>query len=125
MRTGDNASQCQSTLRKFVAFIKGQNSKAEEMAHVNRSLVRAFMDAETARGVTAKTWNDTLKLLRATFKYLLPAGAINPFSDMPTHETERAGVRCRGSFGRCRPFRPIGPFPQQIPGWLRMLRPDR
>jgi integrase len=46
------------------------------------------MTAEEARGVTAKTWNDTMKLLRATYKYLLPAGSINPFSSMPTKETE-------------------------------------
>ena len=46
------------------------------------------MDAEADRGITAKTWNDTLKSLRATFKYLLPAGAINPFSDLPTRATE-------------------------------------
>ena len=46
------------------------------------------MDAEAKRGVTAKTWNDTLKLLRATFRYLLPAGGINPFADTPTRETE-------------------------------------
>jgi hypothetical protein len=38
--------------------------------------------------VSAKTWSDTLKLLRATFKYLLPAGAINPFLDIPTKDTE-------------------------------------
>ncbi|MEI7732813.1 MAG: integrase [Verrucomicrobiota bacterium] len=82
------ASQCQSTLKRFATQIKEQNAKADEIAHVTRTLARAFMDAETQRGVTAKTWNDTLKLLRATFKYLLPAGAINPFSDMPTRETE-------------------------------------
>ena len=46
------------------------------------------MDAEAKRGVTGKTWNDTLKLLRATFKYLLPAGGINPFAGTPTRETE-------------------------------------
>lgn len=82
------ASQCKVALGKFAAFIKAQNPQAEELALVTRPLARAYMEAETARGVTAKTWNDTLKLLRATFKYLLPAGAINPFSDMPTHETE-------------------------------------
>jgi integrase len=51
-------------------------------------MARAFMKAEEARGVTAKTWNDTLKLLRAAYKYLLPAGGINPFSNLPTRETE-------------------------------------
>jgi integrase len=82
------ASQCKSTLKRFVGFVRSENPKAEELAHVTRTLTRSFMDAEAARGVTAKTWNDTLKLLRATFKYLLPAGAINPLSDVPTKETE-------------------------------------
>ncbi|HEY5233667.1 MAG TPA: tyrosine-type recombinase/integrase [Verrucomicrobiae bacterium] len=82
------AAQCQSTLKRFVVFVNQENKKAEEIAHITRSLARSFMAAESNRGVTAKTWNDTLKLLRATFKYLLPAGAINPFSDLPTRETE-------------------------------------
>ena len=81
-------SQCQSTLKRFAARVRQENTKAEEIAHVTRTVARAFMDTESKRGVTAKTWNDTLKLLRATFKHLLPAGAINPFSDMPTRETE-------------------------------------
>jgi integrase len=82
------ASQCQSTLKRFAEFVHQANVKAVEIAHVTRTAARSFMDAESNRGVTAKTWNDTLKLLRATFKYLLPVGAINPFSDLPTRETE-------------------------------------
>ena len=82
------ASQCQSTLKRFAGLVQQANVKATEIAQVTRSMARSFMDAESNRGVTAKTWNDTLKLLRATFKYLLPAGAINPFSDLPTRETE-------------------------------------
>ncbi len=82
------ASQCQSTLKRFAEFVHRENVKIVEIAHVTRTAARSFMDAESNRGVTAKTWNDTLKLLRATFKYLLPAGAINPFSDLPTRETE-------------------------------------
>jgi len=89
-RTPDKryASQCQSTLKRFVGAVQEQSASADEMAHVTRAVARSFMAAESKRGVSAKTWNDTLKLLRATFKYLLPAGAINPFSDMPTRETE-------------------------------------
>ncbi|MEI6074453.1 MAG: hypothetical protein WCS94_02690 [Verrucomicrobiota bacterium] len=75
-------------MKRFAKFVREENPKAEEMAHVTRTLARAFMDAEAKRGVTAKTWNDTLKLLRATFRYLLPAGGINPFADTPTRETE-------------------------------------
>ena len=82
------ASQCQSTLKRFAEFVQKLNPKAEEIAHVTRTVARSFMDAEEKRGVTPKTWNDVLKLLRATFMHLLPAGAINPFSDMPTRETE-------------------------------------
>lgn len=82
------AAQCRSTLARFAVFVRAQNPKAEEISHVTRDLARAFMEAEDARGVTAKTWNDTLKLLRASYKYLLPAGSINPFSGVPTRETE-------------------------------------
>ena len=82
------AAQCKSTLTRFAEFVCQENPKAEELAQVTRSVARAFLDAEAKRGVTGKTWNDTLKLLRATFKYLLPAGGINPFADTPTRETE-------------------------------------
>ena len=82
------AAQCRSTLARFAVFVRAQNAKAEEISHVTRDLARAFMEAEDSRGVTAKTWNDTLKLLRASYKYLLPAGSINPFSGIPTRETE-------------------------------------
>ncbi len=71
-----------------------QNAKkALELAQVTRSVARAFMDAEGKRGVTGKTWNDTLKLLRATFKYL-PAGGRHQsrLPDTPTRETEVRGV---------------------------------
>jgi integrase len=85
---GRYASQCQSILKRFAEFVHRENVKAVEIAQVTRTAARSFMDAESNRGVTAKTWNDILKLLRATFKYLLPAGAINPFSDLPTRETE-------------------------------------
>ncbi len=82
------ASQCQSTLNRFAAFVRQENPKVLEIAQITRTMARAFLDAEAKRGVTGKTWNDTLKLLRATFRYLLPAGGINPFADTPTRETE-------------------------------------
>lgn len=89
-RTPDErySKQCQSRLKQFADFVRGQNCKAEELAHVTRTLARAFLDAEGKRGVTAKTWNDTLVLLRATCQHLLPAGSVNPFSGVPTRETE-------------------------------------
>ncbi|MFH1066660.1 MAG: tyrosine-type recombinase/integrase [bacterium] len=82
------AGQCQAILRRFVSYLHEKNPNANEVAHVTRTLARSFLDAEAGRGVAAKTWNDTLKLLRATCKYLLPLGSINPFLGIPTKETE-------------------------------------
>jgi len=82
------SSQCQSTLKRFAEFVRSENVKATEIAHVTRLVAQSFLDAESKRGVTAKTWNEILKLLRTTFKHLLPVGAINPFSNLPTRETE-------------------------------------
>lgn len=82
------AAQCRSTLKRFADFVRKHNAQAVDLGHVTRQTARAFMEAEAERGVTAKTCNDTLKLLRATCKYLLPAGSINPFSDVPMLESE-------------------------------------
>ena len=82
------SSQCQSTLKRFAEFVRSENVRATEIAHVTRLVAQSFLDAESKRGVTAKTWNEILKLLRTTFKHLLPVGAINPFSNLPTRETE-------------------------------------
>ena len=82
------ASQCESTLKRFAGFIKRHNTGALDLGHITRSAARAYMDSETERGVTAKTWNDTLLLLRGTLKRLLPEGSINPLSGIPTRETE-------------------------------------
>jgi integrase len=87
-RTPDEqyASQCKSKLNQFLAHVQPQNAKATEIAQVTRKMARAFLAAEQKRGVTPKTWNDTLVLLRATFQHLLPPGGINPFSGIPTRE---------------------------------------
>ena len=82
------AKQCRATLTDFATFARKQNAQADDLGHVTRQAAQAFMEAEAARGVTAKTWNDTLKLLRASCKHLLPAGSINPFESMPTRDTE-------------------------------------
>jgi len=82
------ADQCKSTLDRFVKFVQDKYPQTIELMLVTPTIARAFMDAEAERGVTSKTWNDTLKLLRATYKHLSPNGGINPFEKMPTKETE-------------------------------------
>lgn len=81
-------AQSQVTLRRFAGFVARENPKATEVAHVTQTLAQAFMAAEANRGVTARTWNDTLSLLRTTFKALLPAGVVNPFLAVPMRETD-------------------------------------
>jgi integrase len=80
------AAQSRSTLARFAVFVRTQNPKVEEISHVTRDIARTFMEAEAARGVTARTWNGTLQLLRTSCRNLLPAGSINPFSGIPTRE---------------------------------------
>lgn len=84
------AGQCKATLRRFATFIGERCLDADELAAVARDHVAAFMEAETTRGVSPKTWNDTLKLLRGTFKHLQPeADAYRRFlTNAPTRETE-------------------------------------
>ena len=82
------AKQCKKTLKRFSEFVQEHFPNTTEIARVSRTIARAFMEAESKRGVSGKTWNDTLKLLRATFKYILPPGGINPFFALPTRETD-------------------------------------
>ena len=82
------AGECRAGLERFVGFVRREFPKVEELAEVTRTVARAFLDAESQRGVTGRTWNGTLHLLRSTCSCLMPAGAINPFSDTPTKDTE-------------------------------------
>jgi integrase len=80
--------QSKVALQRFADFVAKENPKAEEVAHVTRALAQAFMDKEANRGVTARTRNDTLSLLRTAFKALLPGGVINPFLSVLMQEAE-------------------------------------
>jgi integrase len=84
------ADQCRKTLERFTTFAAEHQRGVKEFVAVKSETAKAFMAAEEARGVSPKTWNDTLKLLRATFKHLhphLPDGS-NPFHGLVTKSTE-------------------------------------
>ena len=68
-----------SILKRFVSFVKERNRRAVDLGHVDETATAAFMEAETKRGVSARTWNGALKLLRTTFRHLLPSGSPDPF----------------------------------------------
>ena len=80
--------QCRSTIKRFVDFVKEQNKAIRDISRITPALAKSFMDVEAKRGITAKTWNDTLLLLRSVFRHLLPTGATNPFQFIPTRVTE-------------------------------------
>jgi integrase len=77
-----------SILKRFVSFVKERNRRAVDLGHVDETATAAFMEAETKRGVSARTWNGALKLLRTTFRHLLPSGSPDPFAKLVTREEE-------------------------------------
>ena len=85
------AHQCRIRLERFAAFGGRAPARASsEFVAIKPETAKAFMAAEEARGVSPKTWNDSLKLLRATFKHLHPhlADGMNPFHGLVTKATE-------------------------------------
>ena len=82
------ASQCRSTLERFVAFLREQYPKVSEVGQVSRSMALAFLEVESKRGITGKTWNDKLKVLRRMFRAALPSGHLNPLMDVSSRESE-------------------------------------
>lgn len=82
------ALQGKATLLRFVTFMEERYAKVKELNQLTRTMAQSFLDNEANRGVSPKTWNDTLKLLRAAFKHIAPDGSVNPFSGIPTREVE-------------------------------------
>ncbi len=84
------ALQCRLRLKRFAEFVAKHQKGATEFIEVKPATAKAFMDAEAERNVSPKTWNDTLKLLRATFKHLHPqlAEGSNPFHGLVTKASE-------------------------------------
>ncbi|MGE4182759.1 MAG: tyrosine-type recombinase/integrase [Limisphaerales bacterium] len=80
------ALQVRLRLKRFAEFVAEHQKGATEFIEVKPATAQAFMDAEADRNVSPKTWNDTLKLLRATFKHLHPqlAEGSNPFHGLVT-----------------------------------------
>jgi len=68
--SGTYARQCRIRLESFADFATAHQRGIKEFVEVKPETARAFMASEEARGVSPKTWNDVLKLLRATFKHL-------------------------------------------------------
>ena len=83
-------TQCRTVLRRFVDFVHQQDPDTVELYQVTRELALSFLAAEEQRGVSNKTWNDSLKLLRGAFKHLrYDAGMLgSPFDEIPARASE-------------------------------------
>ncbi len=85
-----HVAHCRTVMRRFADFAATHQEGVTEFVAVKPETAAAFMAAEEARGLTPKTWNDTLKLLRSTFQHLhpdLPAGK-NPLRGLITKASE-------------------------------------
>jgi integrase len=84
------ARGCKQRLAAFADFAARYQRGVRDFVEVKSDTAKAFMAAEEKRGVAPKTWNDVLKLLRATFKHLHPHlnDGSNPFHGLVTKATE-------------------------------------
>jgi len=83
-------AQAESWINRFVEFVKKTNPAIRDMAQVQSPLACSFFKMHEERGVTAKTYNNTLIFLRAVFHALRKEGGLaeNPFDDIPTRDGE-------------------------------------
>jgi integrase len=84
------AKHCKLKLAQFADFAVRMQRGIRDFVEVKPETAKAFMAFEEKRGVAPKTWNDALKLLRATFKHLHPHlnDGSNPFHGLVTKATE-------------------------------------
>ncbi len=80
----------QSVIKNFAAFIRATHPDKKEMSDINEDDALAFLSHTQERGVSARTWNAELILLRSAFKHLRKEAGMheNPFDDIPTKEDE-------------------------------------
>jgi integrase len=80
--------QCRLIFSRFEKFLADRFPEIHDLSRVTPKVARAFLEFDAARGISAKTWNDHLVLMRSVCRKLLPDGAINPFAGIPTKVVE-------------------------------------
>lgn len=81
-------TEAESVMRRFIAYLNTHYKGVAELGNVQASMARAFMRAEEARGVSEKTYNNALILLRSACNGLSKDAGLpeNPFEGIPTKE---------------------------------------
>jgi site-specific recombinase XerC len=82
--------QAQSRIASFIKYLQRNFPGVREMANVQSHLARDFVNSETKRGISPKTYNSILILLRSVFESLRKDAGMpeNPFEGIPTRETQ-------------------------------------
>lgn len=77
-----------ATINRFISYMSDKHPAIVDVAQITRPIARGFMDSEAARGIADKSWNDSLKRLRAVFRFLQNEYGIsrNPFDGIKAHE---------------------------------------
>jgi integrase len=75
-------NSCGTIFRRFTDFIKAWDPKIFHLSEINEKIVSAFLKCEEDRGISGKTYNDVVKLLRTSWNNLLP-GFPNPLRKIP------------------------------------------
>jgi len=87
--------QAENWITRFMKFVKDSNGALREMSQVQSMVCRSFFKSEEERGVTAKTYNNTLIFLRAVFHALRKDAGLaeNPFEGIPTRDGVAIPIR--------------------------------
>jgi len=85
-------AQSAKTIGRFVTFLETHYPAATELMDVTCLMAEEFMRSEYRRGITPKTYNDVLGLLKGTFNRLKKKASIlqNPFDDILRKAVETA-----------------------------------
>jgi integrase len=106
---------CRRILARFVSYMAEQSPDIKDLAEVKADHVRGFMEAEESRGITARTWNETLSVLRGAFVRLDPnAGAYRDYlrltlakDEATIHREPYSLEEIRGILEAARPADPL------------------
>ena len=79
-----------SVFKSLNLFIQANYPRVDDMAGVTHDIASNFMRHESQRGISPRSWNAELTLLRSAFRRLRREAGIaeNPFIDMPKKEED-------------------------------------
>ncbi len=122
-------TQAEAWMKDFVAFLNTTHPAVREMADVQQSMARAYFAKVEARGVSGKTYNNTLIFLRSCFEALkgtairlMNSSTRSRDTAQPNAHAEMSRVRAVGATGN------LSSSPRFLPAvhaWLfKDLRPS-